>query len=70
MARNACADREEFFGFDHGLGQGLAGALMEAAQWLQSDHPNVPRIDLQAARIEYRHGDTFFIVLPHKKEGA
>lgn len=67
MARINNIDSQEFFGFEKG-GQGLAGALVEAGRWLESDHPSVERVDQRRARVEYRADEeTFYVVLPYKE---
>ncbi len=67
MARIDHQDGVEFFGFDSG--QGLAGALVEAGEWLSSGHPTVAKIDLSAASIRFEDF-THYVVLPLKKGGA
>ncbi len=64
MARIDHQDRIEFFGFDSG--QSLAGALVEAGEWLSSSHPGVDKIDLTAASIRFEDF-THYVVLPIKK---
>lgn len=69
MARIDDDDSMSFFGFESG--QSLAGALIEAGEFLRTNHPAIERIDQHAVRAEFRSDEkTYYVVLPYREDGG